>query len=560
MKRLSRFLVSVIMILVGFPMLGFSQDKKEPEKRDIVVPIDSTTQENQKLPSIELPEFLITGKETIDLPEFKKSAADNKVRAVDTDNRNSGNREAERVTLGASRKEQVNLSSPTGGQNGRVEAGYGSYATPYFLGWFGQANADGDFLLRAGYESSSGHIKDSDYRRGSGLIRGGLHLSDDFAIAPGGEARGSIEFVGDSYRPYGSDRSARQRTLNTFSTGVAFSSDPGETFRYNTGLYVKGSSLSDSLKTTQTQLGVEFNVQQYQRQVRLVGSAAIWLGSFSSPLPHENPYFARVRVGAQYTISSALDIAGGASLYGFRGSDTKNIGRVLPDITLRIHPASAISLVAAFQPRVDNTSLEALVSSNPYLRVDAQIRHAQVLQSYLLGGSVDISPNVRASVAFRAENIQHHPIRFDSAQQGLWTVEYFGTSTLRSIDGELSLRLSEVDYLGMSISVRDSKNSLTGKVLPYYPSVVLSAVYAYTFPFDLKCSLNGEFLSGQYADVDNQRLLKSIPLLGFNAEYSLIKGLSVLLSFKNITNSNQIRFEGYKGRPFTALLGAAYSW
>jgi len=557
-KKLSLFLF--LMCLSAFSTGSLAQGKKEPERRDIVVPIDSTIQGKQKLPSIELPEFLITGKETIDLPEFKKSAPDDKVRAVGTDNRNSGNREAERVTLGASRKEQVNLSSPTGGQNGRVEAGYGSYTTPYFLGWFGRANANGDFLLRAGYESSSGHIKNSDYRRGSGLIRGGIQLSDDFAIAPGGDARGSIEFVADSYRPYGSNRPARQRTLNTFSTGISLSSDPGEAFHYNTGLYVKGSSLSDSLKATQTQLGVEFNVQQYQRELRLLGSAAIWLGSFSSPLPHETPYFAQVRIGAQYNFSSAMDIAGGASLYGFRGSDTKNIGRVLPDLTLRIRPASGLSLVAAFQPRVENTSLKELVSSNPYLRVDAQIRQTQVLQSYLLGGGIDISSNVRASFAFRSENVQDHPIPSDSAQEGLWGVAYFGTSTTRSIDGELSLRVSDADYLGVSVSVRDSKNSETGKVLPYYPSVVISAVYSYVLPFDLKCSVTGEFLSGQYADVENRRLLKSIPVLGFSAEYSIVKGLSALLSFKNITNSNQIRFEGYKGRPFTASLGAAYSW
>ena len=46
-----------------------AQEKKEPAQRDAAVPSQAET----PLPKIDLPEFLITGQETIDLPVSSKS-------------------------------------------------------------------------------------------------------------------------------------------------------------------------------------------------------------------------------------------------------------------------------------------------------------------------------------------------------------------------------------------------------------------------------------------------------------------------------------------------------
>ena len=60
-------------LLMMMPFLLFAslsaQEKKEPAQRDAAVP----EQTEAPLPKIDLPEFLITGQETIDLPVSSKS-------------------------------------------------------------------------------------------------------------------------------------------------------------------------------------------------------------------------------------------------------------------------------------------------------------------------------------------------------------------------------------------------------------------------------------------------------------------------------------------------------
>jgi len=564
MKLIIHIVARITWLLVPAAVMAqgvVAQDKPEPPRRQGVVSADSVVRPDQKLPQIDLPEFLITGKERIDLPEFSKTTLDED-RIFDASSRKPGpgQRESTDISLGGSVKEQIGFGGASEGFNGKVTAGYGTYQSPFFDGWFGKSFGTSDFLLKAGYKASDGHVSNADFRRAYSGLSGGFHLPDDASMFPGARLQGSVGFHGDGFNLYGSRVPARRRTVNRFLTDVSLMSAPAEPFSYTSGFHVRSTSLQDSSSAREVLLGFEFTGNGEVGPLEVKGDAGLWTSFYTATSKEHNPYYTQLGAGARYTLDNTFDFTGGVTLFMYRGSDLDARARLYPRIGITWYTNQWMQLFARYEPMVQRSGLSQTVEANPYVFQDVRLRHHEVVNNLTAGAEFELTRRVKARAAASYKQIRNAPIFVDATSQGIWTAEYFGLTRVISFDGDLYADITSEDYLAASISIRGNRNSVSQKRTPYFPSALVSGLYQHRFPFGLTLGASVKLTGQQYTDIQNTASITAFTLVDFNVEYVVIPGLSVLGMMNNVFNQPHRWWEGYQGLPRTAALGMSYNW
>jgi hypothetical protein len=96
--------------------------------------------------------------------------------------------------------------------------------------------------------------------------------------------------------------------------------------------------------------------------------------------------------------------------------------------------------------------------------------------------------------------------------------------------------------------------------IPYYPGLKASLIYGHDFLQDWKGEIKLSYLSDRYADIENsdERKLQSIFDLGLKISYTIQKNMGVFFEINNIFNSKRSVWEGYQEKPIDLLVGFNY--
>lgn len=553
-----------LVLIAVFSMVGvqviIAQEKPEPPRREPTLPAD-TVDTVQKLPQIDLPEFLITGNEAISLPEFTKGALDEE-RGHDASLRTSGmgKREPPRVELGNIGKAGSSFARHAEGYNGRVIAGYGSYISPFVDAWFGQSYHQSDFLLRAGFRSTDGHVLQADARRGYLSASGGAFLSDGFGGLSGARLKGSVGYHGEGYRFYGSTTPALKRSVGKFMMDIGVNSSIADDITYSVGFSARSAVVKDEVRASETSIGVEGFATSRRDAFELRGDLAITHVFHEAPSATRDPYFGQLGLTARTDIVGDVDINGGVTLYVARGSNTRSIGRAYPRFGATWHATPSASLFARYDPHVQRNTLYDLVAVNAYLSADAPLRHTEYYTSVSAGTEFLLQRLVKAKITGGFKQSRNHVLYVDTAGRGMWEPYYAGVTRVLSLEAEVAAELSRNGNLSISILMQQPKNTETGTVAPYMPFSVFSALYQHRFPINLTIGTTFKVVGRRYADLQHTRKLNSFALLGVSAEYVVLPRLTLILALNNILDQKQVWWENYGGLPFTASAGLGYTW
>ncbi|MFN0157552.1 MAG: hypothetical protein ACKVRP_05700 [Bacteroidota bacterium] len=561
-KKKSR--INILLLSMVFPLaisFLYGQEKPAPPKREGAVPVDTTVATDQKLPQIDLPEFQITGNERIDLPQFSKpSLEEDNVFDASGWKPGPGRRENSSLDIGGGIKNQVNFGGTPASVNGKAIVGYGSYQTPFLDGWFGQNFGTFDFLLKSGYTSSRGFHPNSDYRKAHGSLSGGTYLSNETDLFAGARINGIIGFRGEGYGLYGSDVPQRERTVNGFLSDVVVSSAQNAPLTYTSGLHLQATTVSDSIRTSETLLGFDVSANKDVDGFDVKGDFNFWSSFYSAPSKTNNPYHSVFSLSVRRTIGDRFDVSGGIGVYFARGSDTKSITRLYPRIGAAWYANDWMMLFARYEPFLQRNELAPMMKTNPYLVNDIRIRHQEVFHNISFGVEAELAKEIKGRVSLNHRLVRNQPIFVDGASRGLWTAEYAGVTRTISFEASVYADITSRDHLAGSFELRANKNSVTEKRIPYYPSALVSGLYRHTFPFGLALGANMQLVGQQYTDVQNALPIKAFVLFDFIAEYAVGYGFGVNGTVNNAFNKPHRWWQGYQATPRAASLALTYSW
>ena len=554
-------LASVTLVVASFSF-GSGQEKKGAPSHQVIVPADSTARKaNAKLPKIELPEFVITGKESVDLPEVSKASADDQwVSKPSVRSGIEGTRESGFGGLGDVQKSQAGFPSLANGYNGKAQVGYGTYATPYFDASFGNSFPSADFLLKAGYKSSGGHVANADYRVGYASLVGGAHLGDDAGEFSDNRVQGRVAMRGNSYRLYGSTDPALQRTVTDFDAGLSIMSSNPAMIPYSASVNLESGSLKDVSKTTETSLGVEVDGTKEAGDWELRGNADLWKSFYSAQSVTSDPFFTKLAGGASYRLAGSVSIRGGLAFFLYRGSDTRTAGRLYPQLGISWYAAEKLTIYAKFEPSIQRASLLSLAGTSPYITANVTLRHSEQFTNFSLGAEGEINQGIQSRISLNYSRTDDVPVFVDPGATGVWNVIYLGTTRILSLDGEVYADLSDADNLGASLAIRSNKNSATGNRNPYFASFVSSMSYQHRFDLGLSLGSTLQIVGSRSVDLAETRRLPAFVVLDLNAEYTIVPRWGLMFALNDLFNQEQAMWEGYAGLQRTVSLGTSFVW
>lgn len=564
MQRRRVFIAIMIAAALLSASLSFSQEKKEPTSHDVVLP-DST---QAPLPKISLPEFVITGNETIDLPSSTKNADDANMVYVAKPLSPESVRKSAVTDLG--QKEDKNFSASAMQMNGKILAGFGAYTTPFIEGWFGKNYETGGMLFHAQYLTTDGHVANANHQKAGIDVSGDYNLPSSFGTIGGDQLNGGVSFLGRTYRAYGSTVPTQVRSANDVRINVGLSGKTGadnlftEGMAYSGNIFGRGYSVHDSSTAGETEVGLSGTASTQYNDYQLSGSVDYISSTMSSALvttvtPHSPQWFV-LRFTGRTMLSPSLQVTARIQQFLYRGNFSSGSGRLYPQAELRYFLDDQTTLFAGVNPTVERTTLRSLFGVNPYITNAVLIEPNDIRFAVNGGAEVQLSDRLRGVASLSYKFIRYYTSFLEDNETRTWTTFYVPKVHLTTLDVRAAYRISDQNSLTASATVTSGIGTDSSVALPYLPVFRAGGVYRHNFNFGIAVEGYAEYISKQWNDFSHTHANAGYVSVGGRAEYDLHHDVRVFMQLSNLLDQRYYVWDGYLERTFYISLGLTYTW
>ena len=552
--------IPVVFLMPLCALVG--QEKNEPGQRDVAVP----GQTDATLPKIDLPEFLITGQETIDLPVSSKSVVEEE-RIVLFESPSPGRKD---MDVTAAVKQQKDIAGPVGQMNGRVFGSFGNYVTPSIEGWFGKKYVDGAVVFHANFASSDGHVADAQWQKTGVELQGDFLSPQSFGVVAGSLLNGGIGFSGESYRAYGSANPSQLRSLNDVHVNLGLSSrtakieKPDDQVAYSGELSWNRIGLDDSVAASESEFSISGNAVTQWNTYQLSGSMEYKASGISMPLPpslsaHSPQWFA-LRFSGKTFVTPSLQASLTLQQSVYRGNLSVSKGRLYPGVELQYFANDATSLYASFKPTVERNTLGSLAKTNKYVRNAMELQPSEVPLSISLGSDISFSDKVRCGGVFTYRTVQNYPVYIELDSAKVWDVMYLPEVSVTGFEARGAYQFSPENTGTLvaslySTAVKNSSNSV-----PNVPLLTLAGTYRRAFDNGLVIEGFAEYVTKRWTDFAHTNANAGYVSVGGRGEIQLFENFRALVQVNNLFNRQFYVWDGYVERPFFVSLGVTYKW
>ena len=569
MRPASTILLVSLVTAVAVPVLVARQvaepSRREPPPRTIAVPGEKTEiaaqdgRQSQELPKIELPEYVITGIESIDLPDVEKSTPEESGILVPGASAGPGKREAF-VTAPRVSTDRPGKSVELPDTRARASASIGTFASPRLQAWFGQRYADFDYGIAAAYHKTGGYAPNTDRSGGSAALDGGYLVRSDNPYVDAARLSGVLGFASESYKLYGSVRPTSRRTNDGVSFDAGFASSVASPWQYRAGMNLSTFAVKES------SLAARQNVAEFSAAsdiptpiVPLAADLRISLATRSAVVD-ENTSMLRLGIESQRAWWDSFFAQAGLALYVAKGMAGQSLTRLYPTAAVGYHFPSVHTAMLAYQPQVRFSTLEGLVGANPYLSSSATIRHVNVPLRFTGLLESEWSDVVVTRLAIRWEQWKDEPLYADTAGVGVWSLFYSGATTRLEAELEAFANLSPNDYVAVSVIGRSSRITETSVAVPYVPEAEVSLSYRHAFAMGIDLLARLSVFGRRNIRLDREEFLGGYAIAGLRAQYSPLEPLAVFVDVDNLLDVHYEVWKGYRAHPFLVTAGVSYSW
>lgn len=552
----------LILLLALVALSLFAQEKKEPAQREVLVP-DQTA---SSLPKIDLPEFLITGQETIDLPASSKTAAEEDKVYVPA-SLSPGRKD---VKTDLTQKPQKDAAGPSDQMNGRVLAGIGTYTSPFLEGWFGKNYDEGGILFHANFASSEGHVTNADWQKTGVGLSGDFRSPESFGVFAGSRLNGGMSFSGNSYRAYGSSSPSQLRTLNDVRVNIGLASATttpgifGAPLDYNAGIVWAGTSLSDSVSSSENDLGLTASAMSEKWGMPLRGTLEYLTSGVNTRLPADvgshSPQWFVLKASAQRMITPVFQAALTLQQYVYRGNLSPTSGRFQPAVELRYFATDVSTPFILFAPSVERNTLLTLVNSNKYIQNSGELRPSEIPLSLTLGSDLALNERLqgRASVSYRS--IQDFPFFVELNSAKVWDVMYLPKVSVKQADLEGSYIFLPGNSATLIASLNSTLANDSTNAVPNIPAFSFSGVYRCSMDAGVSIEGYARYMSKRWTNFAHSASNAGFVDIGAKGDYQFLNNLRAMVEIDNLLSQHYYLWDGYVERPMFISLGFTYKW
>ena len=505
---------------------------------------------------IELPDFVITGKQSVKIPIAHK----NKPELIPTLSKDFFTPQftPEELPLLISSETisfRPDIKTVDQFYNGSLKIQIGRYSFPvgelsmsksldnYFFNARAWGSNTKEFLSNAGYNTS------------------GISMTHNFFIStksdflPGTALTLFAQYSRDSYKFFASPTPDLQRESNKGAGQFSISSSLNRWINYGAG--IKGNVLSlneNGFKESVINPSALFDIKMngfkigfnsdYVRQI-LQGN-----------LVAKNNYnFYSVEGFIKIIPVNSLLLTGGV---GYSAYENDNL--FFPFAALQYQIDKNFSLDAEYKPHANFYTTQNLLKRNLYYNLGANYNAFEKVKNSFVGMlkyENDKYLTITASSGFtQTENYIYFSDAINAGKFDLYSLPqakiFFGKLSMYYYTNIFGYFMGDVTFM-------DSKDQ-AGNKIPYQPEMASTLMYGYDFDFGLGVQAKYKLALNIYTDLANLNKLQDYHDLSLSFSYQLLKGFKLTADFQNILNRSNFVWRQYQEKPFDILAGLEYRW
>ena len=512
-------------------------------------------QEGTQTQSIELPDFVITGKESINIPKIQKVHPDFiPLLSNDFFTPNYPNEENTTIKLPELNNEIISLGNYEQKTNALLILNAGLETWPkaefYYSNWTNNFSFNSHLYGK----------NELEYVKNAGLNVAGLDLGVKYFVdhnsnfLPGLEILLDGGYFYESYNFYGSLSPELERSTNTglVSLGLNYFSDPYNNFalKISDSYYnQKDNDISENIIGTDAFYKIRINNFAF----RMSGSYKNQATTSSSLSFGNQSYF-----NSSFTLGFKLkDIINLRA--GFYLSESEGNSFFSPIAYGNLKFSNSISIFGEFSPHTKFNTLQDFRNVNRYYQFNNFINlftENKVNLKFAIKYEYETYFEISGGMEYL--NSDNNFYFEDNLSDGNFTIyahdientnmflkllfrkgpfgEFYGESKLQNITGE------------------------NGNFVPYTSTIVGKINYAYNWNMGAGFKVGLEYLNKAYTDYDNKNEIPEIVNLSTSIYYELFNNFKLTLAFENLLNDKYYYYRNYEAKPFDILAGFEFKW
>ena len=523
------------------------------QKRDTTQTLIKTTQ--RPLPKFDLPEFVITGTASIDLPKVEKIIPDDSIVVPQAMFPSSEPvlRDRETLELNMKNRERESRGQATH-YTGYAKAGIGTYFSPQAELQFGQSFPECYYSFGGNYFLTKGYAPNTDYSSGGVTASGGSTLVTTMPGLRNTALHGDIGYQSESYRFYGSATPNLQRTLSDFQFQAGVENKIANYLPCAAGISLasfNGADSSASIHETRFDLNYETSIP--------VSSLPV-LSKFHFMMATGGLRYLDVSAGAQNYWETGMLVEGSLHLYWVKGMAGQNLVHLSPQIMASYRITSQHLFYISFEQMFIPMTLASNIIANRYLSAASTIKHQYNTGMGEFGVESRWTEEVQSRVSLNVKSARDLPMFSDSSVQGLWTLAYGGQTRIVTFCAEMVAKLNSNDYFASNILLRSMNDSFSGGKIPYIPAVEIWCSAIHKFGTTVAVSADARFTGERTTDLAGTVSLSKYAVVDVRCEYSPVDYLKLSAGIKNLTDTHFEVWHGYQEFPLTMQLDAQIKW
>lgn len=509
------------------------------------VPLTAQQAPNQP---IEFPEFIVTGKERVEVPGGTKNvpARPPILGKAQLDSLNSLEKVAPPMLPAAAlpmpQRAMVTLPGYLSGEIGQyttpdVKAGYSVVTGGYRLDFAGAM------------EASNGHVTNAAYHKGEARVLSTYVAPEKFLFFGGSTTELDLGLTSRAYRFFG-DTAAAERTVLALRGGVDVEGEfDGVLYRALANYRSTATTLAQRDASDTEIHGAIFGEQRW-KDLDVGAGVNIFLRTFAG-----NAYpFLEGMANGRYDLGS-VRLSAQAGLQS--ATSTKGIvrGGILLQATAQYEAGPDWSIVANLRSGLQPTVFNELLQRNPYVSDTVVLDAAYDIVD--VSAKVIWHPTLRvqASAGLRVQQTDRQPV-WIPASSGAFTLDYRTANTIE-LPFEIRWLPTGSDVLRADLLLT-SATIVDAKATPYVSTTVASAWYDRVWTQNLRSSLGLVFVGSRFSDIKNERALSGYVDLRAKVEYDVHNRVSVTARVNNLLGADILLWDGYRERGIFVAAGCTW--
>jgi hypothetical protein len=528
-------------------------EMKAPEKDTNKV---SEKKEQRPLPKFDLPEFIITGTASIDLPNLEKIMTDDSADVPRRTVKSSEKKIRDRETLALEMKSRYGtMQGEAGKYSGFATAGMGTYFTPQAELQFGQSIPDYFYSLGGKYFLTQGYAPNTDRSSGGFTASGGTTLtSSSLQILQDAALNGNLGYRSETFHFYGSASPNLQRTFSDFQLSAGLENQTLIYLPYSAGISLQSLDISDS-SASANETRLDLNCQTSFPIASLPVQTKFHFMSASGGLA-----FMDLSAGVQNYRSGGILFDVSLHWYWAKGMAGQDMARLCPNFLAGYQISTQHRIYLSYEPMFVPMTLASNLTVNRFLSAASTIIHEYIRDAGELGIESHWTEALSSRVFLNVKSVHDVPMFSDSSRHGVWLLAYGGMETIATFCAEMVAKLNSNDYFASNILLRSMNDSFTGGKIPYTPAIEIWCSAIHKLGTTMAVSADARFTGERTTDIAGTVSLSKYAVVDLRCEYSPAGYVKVSAGIKNLTDTHFEIWRGYKEFPLTMQLDAQIKW